>query len=158
MAAEQGWTSGTGSALLPRELAPPDLTGLVPAPRREIVPVVPDPDDHLDVRLHAPTPETVIVWVAGSLHPQTVPLLTVRVLQQLRRARDVVIDLSSLTWMDPRMAAELRDLHEMAAGCGTRLHVAAENELVVDLLRRVDPEQHVVFGSADAVRASLPSG
>jgi hypothetical protein len=52
---------GMGSALLQLEHAPAVMTELVPAPRREIRPVVSARDDHLDERLHAPTPETVIV-------------------------------------------------------------------------------------------------
>ena len=146
---------GRGTALLLREHAPIELTGIVPVPRREMRTVVPDPDDPLDVRLHAPSSQTVIVWVAGPLHPSTSALLAIRVRQQLRRARHVILDLSSVTRMDLGVADELRDLFAKAESCGTRLYIAAECELVVEGFRRIDLGQHVVLGSADAVLASL---
>jgi anti-anti-sigma regulatory factor len=154
--AERGWARmlGTGGALRLRE-PPPDVTALVPAPRREVRPFEPDREDLLDVRLHAPTPEIVIVRVAGPLDPRTSALLSVRVRQQFRRARHVILDLSSVTWLDPRVGGELGSLHAEAVSCGARLYVAADNKRVVEGLRRIDPGRHIVLGSADAVLASL---
>jgi anti-anti-sigma regulatory factor len=133
-----------------------DLTELVPAPRQEIASVV--PDGRLDVRLHAPSPDTVIVRVDGPLHRCNSALLEIRVRQQLHRAPHVILDLSSVTWMDLEVARELRALLAKAESCGTRLHIAAENEAVVEGFRRIDMGRHVVLGSADAVLASLASG
>lgn len=149
------WSSGAGGALLSSEPVPDDLSALVPAPRRE---VVPDLAESLDVRLHAPTPDVVIVRVIGPLHPRSCPMLAIRVRQQLHRAPHVILDLSSVTGMDLEVAAELRALLAKAESCGTRLHIAAENEPVVEGLRRIDLDRYVVLGSADAVLASLAAG
>ena len=150
------WRSGTGSALLHRQPAPVDLSALVPSPRREDHPdAVPDRDEPLDVRLHAPTPDTVIVRVIGPLDARSCAMLAMRVRQQLHRAPHVILDLSSVTWMDPQVANELRALHVKAVACGTHLHIAAENERVLEWLRRVDPGEPIVAGTADAVLACL---
>jgi anti-anti-sigma regulatory factor len=155
------WRPGTGSALLRRETVPADLSALVPTPRRESDhPAVsdragPDRDEPLDVRLHAPTPDTVIVRVTGPLHLRSCPMLAIRVRQQLHRAPHVILDLSSVTWLDLQVAGQLRALHRKAVECGTHLHIAAENEPVVEGLRRIDVGERVVLGTADAVLACL---
>jgi hypothetical protein len=150
------WRSGTGSALLPREAVLVDLSAFVPFPRQESLPsAVAARDEPLDVRLHAPTPDTVIVRVIGPLDLRGCTTLAIRVGQQLNRAPHVVLDLSSVTWMDPEVACELRALRSMAVDCRTHLHIAAENELVLEWLRRVDPGEPVVAGTADAVLACL---
>ena len=133
-----------------------DLSALVPAPRREShPPAVPDRGEPLDVRLHAPTPDTVIVRVIGPLHQRTRAVLAIRVRQQLHRAPHVILDLSSVTWMDLRVADDLRALHAKAVDCGTHLHIASENERVVEGLRRIDLGERVVAGTADAVLACI---
>ena len=147
------WSSGTGSALLHRERAPVDLSELVPSPRRESHRL--DRDEPLDVRLHAPTPDTVIVRVIGPLGAHSCGTLAVRVRQQLHRAPDVILDLSSVTWMDLQVATVLRALHAMAVDCGTHLHIAAENDRVLEGLRRIDLGERVVPGTADAVLACI---
>jgi anti-anti-sigma regulatory factor len=150
------WRSGTGSALLHREPVPMDLSELVPAPRREShPPTVPDREEPLDVRLYAPTPDTVIVRVIGPLYPRTCAMLAIRVRQQLHRAPHVILDLSSVTWMDLHVADDLRALHAKAVDCGTHLHIAAENERVAEGLRRIDLGERVVAGTADAVLACI---
>ncbi|TWF79978.1 hypothetical protein FHX44_115915 [Pseudonocardia hierapolitana] len=150
------WRSGTGSALLHREAAPVDLLAFLPSPRREIRPrAVPDRDEPLDVRLHAPTPDIVIVRVIGPLDSRGCTTLAIRVRQQLHRAPHVILDLSSVTWMDPEVACELRALRSMAVDCCTHLHFAAENERVVEGLRRIDLGEPVVAGTADSVLACL---
>jgi anti-anti-sigma regulatory factor len=148
-------SSGSGSALLHPESVPMDLSALVPAPRRESPPAVPERHEPLDVRLHAPTPDTVIVRVTGRLHLRNSAMLVIRARQQLHRAPHVILDLSSVTWMDVQVVGELRALHARAAGCGTHLHIAAENERVVEVLRRIDVGEPVVPGTADAVLARL---
>jgi anti-anti-sigma regulatory factor len=148
-------SSGSGSALLHRESVPMDRSALVPAPRRESHPALPERHEPLDVRLHAPTPDTVIVRVTGRLHLRNSAMLVIRARQQLHRAPHVILDLSSVTWMDVQVVGELRALHTRAAGCGTHLHIAAENERVLDVLRRIDVGEPVVPGTADAVLARL---
>jgi MFS superfamily sulfate permease-like transporter len=109
----------------------------------------------LDVRLHAPTHDIVIVWVAGPVGSASAPLLTLRVRQQFERAAHVILDLSSVTWLDPHVAAGLRALGTHAEGCGTRLHIAgAENPAITEPLRHLD-SAHVAAGPADAVLAVL---
>ena len=68
-------TPRAGSALLHPDPVPMDLSTLVPLPRRESHPVaVPRQDEPVDVRLHAPTPEVVIVRIIGPLHRRSVEL------------------------------------------------------------------------------------
>jgi anti-anti-sigma regulatory factor len=115
-----------------------------------------EPDEPLDVRLHAPSPDTVIVWVAGPLRRSTAPLLMLRVRQQLHRASHVILDLSSVGCLDAHAATELRTLRAQADSCGTQLHIAGVSiDAIADLLRHVDPDQHLATGPADAVLASL---
>jgi anti-anti-sigma regulatory factor len=148
-----------GGALLHPQPAPVDLSAFVPSPRSEMHPrAIADPDEPLDVRLHAPTPDAVIVRVLGPLDGRTCATLVLRVRQQLHRAPHVILDLSSVTWMDLRVARELRALRAMAADHGTHLHVAAENERVVEGLRLIGLGGHVVPGTADAVLACLARG
>jgi hypothetical protein len=129
---------------------------LIPSMPSEAPVGSPEPD-LLDVRLHAPTPDTVIVWVAGAVGHASAPLLTLRVRQQFQRASHVILDLSSVTWLDRPVAADLlRALEAHAERCGGRLHIAgAENPAVAEPLQRLDSAHHVVAGPADAVLAFL---
>jgi MFS superfamily sulfate permease-like transporter len=109
----------------------------------------------LDVRLHAPTPDTMIVWVAGAVDPASAPLLTLRVRQQFQRASHVILDLSSVTRLDPPVAADLHTLEAHAERCGTRLHIAgAENPAIAEPLRHLDSAQRFP-ACADAILAIL---
>jgi hypothetical protein len=111
--------------------------------------------DQLDVRLHAPTSDTVIVWVAGAVGPASAPRLALCVQQQFQRAAHVILDLSSVTLFDPLIAADLDALGAGAGRCGARLHIAgAENPAVAEPLRSVESAHHVA-GPADAVLAVL---
>jgi hypothetical protein len=49
----------------------------------------------------------------------------------------------------------LRALHAMAVDCGTHLHIAAENDRVIEGLRRIDLGERVVPCTADAVLACI---
>jgi MFS superfamily sulfate permease-like transporter len=121
-----------------------------PAPTESFEP------DPLDIRLHAPTPDTVIVWVAGPIRRADAPLLTRRVRQQFERALHVILDLSSVTWLDPPVAADLRTLEAHADSCGCRLHIAgAENAAIIEPLRRLESAHQLANGPADAVLAAL---
>jgi anti-anti-sigma regulatory factor len=115
--------------------------------------VEPDP---LDVRLHAPTKDVVIVWVAGPIRRADSPLLTLRVRQQFDRAVHVILDLSSVTWLDTAVAADLRALEAHAHSRGCRLHIAgAENAAVAEPLLHVEAAHLLANGPADAVLAVL---
>jgi hypothetical protein len=97
----------------------------------------------------------VIVWVAGPVSSASAPLLTLRVRQQFDRAAHVILDLSSVTWLDPLVGADLRNLGAHAERCGTRLHIAgADNPAITEPLRHLD-SAHVAAGPADAVLAVL---
>ncbi|GAA0929932.1 hypothetical protein [Pseudonocardia zijingensis] len=147
-------SAALGSGLLQRQPVPMDLTVLVPVPR----PVSTPERAELDVRLHAPTPDVVIVRVIGGLHRGGCAELVVRIGQQLHRARHVVLDLSSTGCLEPQLAHRLKVLHDTAVDRGTRLHIAAEDERVVEGLRRIDLADTVVCGTADAVLAYLATG
>jgi ABC-type transporter Mla MlaB component len=115
------------------------------------------PDDSLDVRLHAPTPDTVIVWLAGPLRRSTMPLLMLRVRQQLHRATRIIIDLSSVTHLDCHAVTDLLTLRVHSARCGVRLHIAGgDNGAIAEPLRLLEPFGPLTEGNADAVLASLP--
>jgi anti-anti-sigma regulatory factor len=145
-----GWDSAhdpSGGIVVTRSLVatPP------PPPTRSFV--EPDP---LDVRLHAPTTDTVIVWVAGPIRRADAPLLTLRVRQQFGRAEHVILDLSSVSWLDPAVAADLRALEAHADSRGCRLHIAgAENPAVAEPLLHLDSTHQLANGPADAVLAVL---
>jgi anti-anti-sigma regulatory factor len=112
--------------------------------------------DPLDVRLHAPTTDTVIVWVAGPIRRADAPLLTLRVSQQFERALHVILDLSSVTRLDPTIAADLRALETHADSCGCRLHIAgAQNAAIAEPLRHLESAHQLANGPADAVLAVL---
>lgn len=128
---------------------------LVATPARVPTPSFVEPDP-LDVRLHAPTTDTVIVWVAGPIRRADAPLLTRRVRQQFERALHVILDLSSVTWLDPPVAADLRALEAHADSRGCRLHIAgAENAAITEPLRRLESAHQLANGPADAVLAVL---
>jgi anti-anti-sigma regulatory factor len=121
-----------------------------PAPARSFAP------DPLDVRLYAPTTDTVIVWLAGPIRRADAPLLTLRVRQQCERAVHVILDLSSVTWLDSAVAADLRALEAHADSCGCRLHIAgAENAAIAEPLRHLEPAHQLANGPAAAVLAAL---
>jgi anti-anti-sigma factor len=88
------------------------------------------PAEPLDVRLHAPMPEAVVVRVAGALDASAAPVLAERVGQQYRRARHVVLDLDGVTFLGAGGLRVLRDLLRRAARGGVRLHLAADHRAV----------------------------
>ncbi|HEX6403256.1 MAG TPA: STAS domain-containing protein [Pseudonocardiaceae bacterium] len=79
---------------------------------------------NLDLRLHTPIPEVVIVRVAGTVDRFTSPVLAQRVAHQLTRAPHVVIDLGEVTAVDPRGVTGLLKLHHQATAHGTQIHIA----------------------------------
>lgn len=72
----------------------------------------------LELRVHAPIPEVVIVRVSGTVNRLTAAALAQRVGQQLSRAPHAVVDLDEVTVMDPRDLAVLVRLHQQASANG----------------------------------------
>ncbi|WP_219419001.1 STAS domain-containing protein [Pseudonocardia nigra] len=107
------------------------------------------------MRLHAPTPDTVIVRVAGPLIPSTMPFFMLRITQQLTRAVHVVIDLSSVDHLDEQTADCLRLLYGLAARRGVTIHVADAGRPTIGESLRAIQSDGVVGIPADAVVATL---
>lgn len=84
----------------------------------------------LEVRLHAPAPEVVVLRVSGDLDASTACLLAYRASQQLRRALHVVIDLCDVPFLGVRGLDVLRALHERAVAAGTQVHLVADHHAV----------------------------
>ena len=114
----------------------------------------------LDLRVHAPVPEVVIVRVSGTLNAHTAPLLAQRVGKQLTRAPHVVVDLGEVTVVDPYALTVLVTLHQKAIVNGTEIHITgAEHDAVRQALRLTDLDQLLTLDpTADAVIASFRAG
>ncbi len=112
----------------------------------------------LDLRVHVPIADVVIVRVGGTVNRLTASVLAKRVGYQLTRARHVVVDLGDVTVADPRGLAILLTLHHQATARGTQLHIVrAEHDAVRGALHTAGLDQLLVFDStAEAVIAGLP--
>ena len=109
----------------------------------------------VDVRLHAPMPDVVVVRVSGPLD-DVAPLLVRRIEQQLGRARHVVIDLQDVQFLDWQFLQLLRAAHTRALAVGAQLHVSAEHEGARRSLRSSGLDQLVqVCPAAEIVVAGL---
>jgi anti-anti-sigma factor len=84
----------------------------------------------VDLRLHAPVPDVVVVRVAGALDATAAPVLAERVGQQYHRACHVVLDLTDVTFLGASGLRVLRELLRRAARVGVRLHLAADHHAV----------------------------
>jgi anti-anti-sigma factor len=84
----------------------------------------------IEVRLHAPAPQVVVVRVSGVLDGATAPLLVERVEPQFEHALDVVIDLDDVDFLADCAMKVLRTLHHRAVDVGSRLHLAAEHRAI----------------------------
>jgi anti-anti-sigma factor len=111
----------------------------------------------LEVRLHAPIPQVVIVRVIGTMHPDSVEVLTHRVAQQFDRATHVVLDLSQLHELPPCGVHALAQLHHRAGRRGVRLLITgADRDAVRSALRRDGLDRVLDLAeSADTVTALL---
>jgi len=108
----------------------------------------------LDVRLHAPRAEVVIVHVDGVVDERSTRLLGERVSQQLDRATHVVLDLGGVRLLRRCGTELLLDLQRQACSRGTCLHIAAVEDAEVH-----DQLELAGLGcglSADTVVALLP--
>jgi anti-anti-sigma factor len=112
--------------------------------------------DPVEVRLHAPVPDVVVVRVVGALDGPSVSLLSERVRQQYRRARHVVIDLGDVTFLGASGLSVLRDLLRRASKVGVRLYLAADHRAVCRPLHLARFDDEPVLGpSADLILARL---
>lgn len=112
----------------------------------------------MDLRLHAPTPEVVIVRVSGPVDGMAAGVLTDRVGKQLHRAPHVVLDLGQVSVLGREGLTVLSTLHQQAMARGTQLHiVGADHQVVRQALHSTGLTQLLSREStADAVIASLP--
>lgn len=111
----------------------------------------------LDVRLHAPSPDVVVVWVDGCLAAETTGVLVERVGQQLTRALVVILDLGHLQAIDDHAIATVRRLQVQAYAAGVQLHLATECAQVRDALEVAGLHRsRPIDATAAAVTARLP--
>lgn len=110
----------------------------------------------VDVRLHAPVPDVVVVRVAGALDAAAAPVLAERVGQQYRRACHVVLDLTDVTYLGANGLRVLRELLRRAARVGVRVHLTADHRAVCRPLQLAGMGRTPVLSpSADLVLARL---
>ncbi|MDN5747079.1 MAG: STAS domain-containing protein, partial [Pseudonocardia sp.] len=112
----------TGIALPPprarlQSVGPPGRPGRSPASSPSVPPESATPE--LDVRLHTPRAEVVVVRVAGAVDERGADLLEERIGQQLARARHVVVDLSEVPDLPACGTRALADLARDAHRHGT---------------------------------------
>lgn len=112
----------------------------------------------MDLRLHMPRPDVVIVRVSGAVDPVTAPVLAALVGKQLLRVLHVVLDLGEVTVLGPQGLAVLLMLYQEAMARGVELYVVGvERDAVRRPLHARGLAQLVRFdATVDAVVASLP--
>jgi anti-sigma B factor antagonist len=112
----------------------------------------------MDLRLHMPRPDVVIVRVSGSVDPVTAPMLAQRVGKQLTRVPHVIVDLGEVSVLSPQGLTVLLMLYQEAMARGVKLHiVGVERDAVRRPLHARGLAQLVSFGATvDGVIASLP--
>ena len=112
----------------------------------------------MDLRLHAPRPDVVIVRVCGPVQGVAARVLVDRVGKQLSRALHVVLDLGEVSVLDPGGLTVLSMLRQQAMARGTQLHIVGiEHEVVRRALHSTGLTQLLSREStADAVIAALP--
>ncbi|MHA6626310.1 STAS domain-containing protein [Pseudonocardia sichuanensis] len=119
-------------------------------------PVAAPEPDQLEVRLHSPTPEVVLMRVNGDLDVTTARALAARAGQQLLRAPHLVIDLTDVRFLGIRGLDTLRALHEQATATGTQVHLAAPHHAVRRPLRLSGLDQLLpTDSSAEMILARL---
>jgi anti-anti-sigma factor len=112
----------------------------------------------MDLRLHMPRPDVVIVRVSGAVDPVAAPVLAALVGKQLLRVLHVVLDLGEVTVLGPQGLTVLLMLYQEAMARGVELHiVGVERDAVRRPLHARGLAQLVRFdATVDAVIASLP--
>lgn len=146
-------------ARLPEHAARREVGAGDPPPRARPQPgltVLPgsSPVPDLEVRLHSPRAEVVVVRVSGTVDERGAGLLGERVRQQLARAAHVVVDLAEVPAMPACGTRVLADLARDATRCDACLHITGvEDPSVRDQIRLL----HLHCAPcAEAVVALLP--
>jgi anti-anti-sigma factor len=113
-------------------------------------------DPGLDVRLHVPIPDVVVIRVSGSVDEAAGPVLARRIGEQLGRAPHVVIDLRDVGSLCGQSLSLLGAVHRRALAMGTQLHVSAERHEVLRSLQHSGLDQLLsVRPAAELVVAGL---
>lgn len=103
----------------------------------------------VEVRLHAPIPQAVIVRIDGTVDESATAVVAARVGEQLRRVDHVVLDLGGVADLHSIGVSMLLDLNRAAARCGATLHVTgADREAISRPLRRAVAEHLLTFAPA----------
>jgi anti-anti-sigma factor len=112
----------------------------------------------MDLRLHMPRHDVVIVRVSGAVNPVTAPVLAALVGKQLLRMPHVVLDLGEVSVLGPQGLTVLLMLYQEAMAPGVELQiVGVERDAVRRPLHARGLAQLVRFdATVDAVVASLP--
>jgi anti-anti-sigma factor len=112
----------------------------------------------MDLRLHMPRPDVVIVRVSGAVDPVAAPVLAALVGKQLLRVPHVVLNLGEVTVLGPQGLTVLLMLYQEAMARGVELQiVGVERDAVRRPLHARGLAQLVRFdATVDAVIASLP--
>jgi anti-anti-sigma factor len=112
----------------------------------------------MDLRLHMPRPDVVIVRVSGAVDPVTAPVLAALVGKQLLRMPHVVADLGEVSVLGPQGLTVLLMLYQEAMARGVELQiVGVERDAVRRPLHARGLAQLVRFdATVDAVVASFP--
>jgi anti-anti-sigma factor len=112
----------------------------------------------MDLRLHMPRPDVVIVRVSGAVDPVAAPVLAARVGKQPLRVPHVVVDLGEVSVLGPQGLTVLLMLYQEAMARGVELHiVGVERDAVRQPLQASGLAQLVRFdATVEAVIASLP--
>lgn len=114
--------------------------------------------ERVDLRLHRPRPDVVIVRLSGTVDELTAPVVAARVSKQLHRAPHVVVDLGQVSVLGPQGRTVLFMLHQQAMTLGAQLHVVGvERDSLRRPLHARDLAQLVSFdATVDTVIAGLP--
>jgi ABC-type transporter Mla MlaB component len=120
----------------------------------------------MDLRLHAPRPDVMIVRVSGPVDEQAACVLADRVRKQLHRAPHVIVDLARVSTLCPSGLTVLSTLFQLATAQQTRLHVvvAEHDELqlrttsLASLLSRESTPDAVISALSEPVMARVGSG
>jgi anti-anti-sigma factor len=112
----------------------------------------------MDLRLHMPRPDVVIVRVSGAVDPVAAPVLAALVGKQLLRVPHVVLNLGEVTVLGPQGLTVLLMLYQEAMARGVELYVVGvERDAVRRPLHARGLAQLVRFdATVDAVVASFP--
>lgn len=116
------------------------------------------PSELMDLRLHRPQPDVVIVRVSGTVGSTTAPTLIELIGKQLTRASHVIIDLGNTGVLSPEGLMVLRVLYQQAMAREGQLHVVgARSDAIRHFLKATAPG-HVLphDATADTVIAGLP--